>query len=477
MNSIGIAIKGKNIRKGILFSLLERGNSAVFGNMIHLSSISDSQELRKALEEAVKFEDEKNELSGTLFEKGAEKRLTELPSDEETLASITKGREKSFHLTHLVAMYGDIYELTDFLSYLQTIDNVEDIESIIIMVNNTQPESKYEWVVFSRDKNSVRYFYLDHEAAFSLSVFRKIIDGKLKGSITNVEDSTDAIPRIKFSEIETSDDRQEKEENTDHEDPTSGLTEAESISMKKNTEPSEKSESCPDESISDGNDEGIKLQPAKKRAIKPEKEKRTSVKEKEPVKGGPEEVKREERLSNLLNPDEAISDSLFQDDLAGEVYFLEGGNVYKASVMVRFGTGQVFNYGFKAHKDVLEYVKDAYLQFREANVTVSDKIDCRAYDYSIRYECLTGRQVTSELALPTFIGLCSANLQKPVRRKLLTVLDGAVDSMMMEYIQRIIPGGVEYFLLSDQSSVSARGDYKTFFYESWPNAVKIALSE
>ena len=384
MNSIGIAIKGKNIRKGTLFSLLEEGNAAVFGNMIHLSSISTSQELRAALEGAVIFENDRNELSGTLFEKGAKKRLTELPTDEETLAFITKGREKSFHLTHLVAMYGDIYELIDFLSYLQTIDSVEDIESVIITVNHNRPESEYEWVVFSRDKSPVRYSYIDHEAAFSLSVFKKIVDGKLKGTITSVGDLTDEKPQMESPEMEAGEDKQENE--------TTG-------------------------------------------------------------------------------------DSLFQDDLAGEVYFLEGGNVYKAFIMVRLGTGQVFNYGFKAHKDVLEYVKDAYFQFREANTTVSDKIDCRAYDYSIRYECLTGRQVTTELSLPTFIGLCSANLQKPVKRNLLTVLDGDVDNMMMEFLERIIPGGVKYFLLSKQSSVSVRGGYKAYFYESWPDAVKIALSD
>ena len=384
MNSIGIAIKGKNIRKGTLFSLLEEGNAAVFGNMIHLSSISTSQELRAALEGAVKFENERNELCGTNFEKGAKKRLTELPTDEETLAFITKGREKSFHLTHLVAMYGDIYELIDFLSYLQTIDSVEDIESVIITVNHNRLESEYEWVVFSRDKSPVRYSYIDHEAAFSLSVFKKIVDGKLKGTVTNVGDPTDEKPQMESPEMEAGEDKQENE---------------------------------------------------------------------------------------------ATGDSLFQDDLAGEVYFLEGGNVYKASIIVRLGTGQVFNYGFKAHKDVLEYVKDAYFQFREANTTVSDKIDCRAYDYSIRYECLTGRQVTTELSLPTFIGLCSANLQKPVKRNLLTVLDGDVDNMMMEFLERIIPGGVKYFLLSKQSSVSARGGYKAYFYESWPDAVKIALSD
>ena len=417
MNSIGIAIKGKNIRKGVLFSLLEKENSAVFGNMIHLSSISTSQELRAALEKAVKFENERNELSGTLFEKGAKKRLTELPTDEETLASITKGREKSYHLTHLVAIYGDIYELIDFVSYLQTIDCVEDIESIIIIVNHNRPESEYEWVVFSRNKDPVRYSFIDHEAAFSLSVFKKIIDGKLKGTITDVGDSTDTKPQMESSEVKTRDDKQEKEKITVDEEPPSGLTEE------------------------------------------------------------PKEKKREERLSDLSNPNEVTGDSLFQDDLAGEVFFLEGGNVYKASIMVRLGTGQVFNYGFKAQKDVLEYVKGAYFQFREANATVSDKIDCRAYDYSIRYECLTGRQVTTELSLPTFIGLCSANLQKPVKRNLLTVLDGDVDSMMMEFLQRIIPGGVKYFLLSKQSSVSARGDYKTYFYESWPDAVRIALAD
>ena len=417
MNSIGIAIKGKNIRKGTLFSLLEEGNAAVFGNMIHLSSISTSQELRAALEGAVKFENERNELCGTNFEKGAKKRLTELPTDEETLAFITKGREKSFHLTHLVAMYGDIYELIDFLSYLQTIDSVEDIESVIITVNHNRLESEYEWVVFSRDKSPVRYSYIDHEAAFSLSVFKKIVDGKLKGTITSVGDLTDEKPQMESPEMEAGENKQEKEENAVDGEPPSGLTEE------------------------------------------------------------PEEKKREERLSDLSNPAETTGDSLFQDDLAGEVYFLEGGNVYKASIMVRLGTGQVFNYGFKAHKDVLEYVKDAYFQFREANTTVSDKIDCRAYDYSICYECLTGRQVTTELSLPTFIGLCSANLQKPVKRNLLTVLDGDVDNMMMEFLERIIPGGVKCFLLSKQSGVSARGGYKAYFYESWPDAVKIALSD
>ena len=211
MNSIGIAIKGKNIRKGTLFSLLEEGNAAVFGNMILLSSISTSQELRAALEGAVKFENERNELCGTNFEKGAKKRLTELPTDEETLAFITKGREKSFHLTHLVAMYGDIYELIDFLSYLQTIDSVEDIESVIITVNHNRPESEYEWVVFSRDKSPVRYSYIDHEAAFSLSVFKKIVDGKLKGTITSVGDPTDEKPQMESPEMEAREDKQENE--------------------------------------------------------------------------------------------------------------------------------------------------------------------------------------------------------------------------------------------------------------------------
>ena len=134
MNSIGISIKSKNKRKGAMFSLLENGNSAVLGHMISLPSISTSQELQMALEGAVNFKDERNELSGASFEKECKKRLTELPVDERARAFLTQGREKAFHLTHLVALYGDIYELIDFLSFMQTIDSIEDIESVIIMV-------------------------------------------------------------------------------------------------------------------------------------------------------------------------------------------------------------------------------------------------------------------------------------------------------------------------------------------------------
>ena len=382
-----------------MFSLLENGNSAVLGHMFSLPSISTSQELRMALEGAVNFKDKRNELSGPSFEKECKKRLTELPVDERERAFLTQGREKAFHLTHLVALYGDIYELIDFLSFMQTIDSIEDIESVIIMVNENQTEASYEWVVFSRNEAPVRYSYADPESAFSLSVFRKITDGKLKGTIVNDGDSGDTEPQTRSSEIQ------------------------------------DKTES-PANII----------------------------------------IKNETDLSAQPNPVEAMADSLFHDDPAGEVYFLTGGNLFKVSVIVKLGTGQVFNHGFKMRKDVLEYVRDAYLQFREAKATVSDKIDCRAYDYSIRYECLTGRQVTTELSLPTFIGLCSASLQRPIRRRLLTVLDETIDNMMMEFFQRIIPGGIESFLLSRQSNISASGDFKTFTYDSWPEAAKTALS-
>ncbi len=525
MNSIGIAIKSRNMRKRVMFSLLEQGNSAVLGNRIDLASISASQELREALEESVKFKNEGAEISGSVFEKKSRKRLTEFPVDDKTNTLISQGRDKSFHLTHLVAIYGDTYELIDFLAYVQTIYHIEDIESILIMVMNDQPEPKYEWVVYTHNEDPIKFSYVDPEAAYSLSVFRKIIDGKIKGKIiTSKDDKEEGI------EPET----QENEGAAETTEPFSESSESEVTAEEDNSDLDNHGVNYLDNSITDGPGKDVIVQSVKKKQAQektepdqdpiekvselpkktvqseqlPRKKNRVTVGKKQAdkrrdragsdvvtsdkttIKAGqsaadePTEENKvieeatkskiEDHIDDSLFSNE-VTDNLFQDDLAGIVYFLSGGNVFKVSVSVKLGTGQVLNHGFKTRKDVLEYVKNAYLQFREAKSTVSDKIDCRAYDYSIQYECLTGLHTTTELSLPTFIGMCSANLQKPVRRKVLIVQGDDIDDMMLEVLQKVIPGGANIFLLSGQSSVSAGAEVQTYYYDTWPDAVKLAI--
>lgn len=102
----------------------------------------------------------------------------------------------------------------------------------------------------------------------------------------------------------------------------------------------------------------------------------------------------------------------------GPSYDIGKIGVYKIETEMMKGTGKFTSSGIGSKKDVNESVNIAYSYLKTNGSNISGLISTKENDYLMQVQDLNGVGVTRDLALATFIGLCSVAVNKPILNSL-----------------------------------------------------------
>ena len=87
--------------------------------------------------------------------------------------------------------------------------------------------------------------------------------------------------------------------------------------------------------------------------------------------------------------------------------------VYRLETQVLPGNGKFERTGIGTNRDAKEATTTAFNYLKANGNSISGAISTTTKDYIINYQDLNGLGITSKLALPTLIAICSAALGKP----------------------------------------------------------------
>lgn len=177
----------------------------------------------------------------------------------------------------------------------------------------------------------------------------------------------------------------------------------------------------------------------------------------------------------------------------GQVYTVSQGKtgmigVFRLESQMLPGNGKFEHTGIGTDRGPKEAVSTAFNYLKANGKRISGSISTTTKDYIINYQDLQGIGMTSKLALPTLIALCSIALGKPTISTLAVIGEISISGTMMKVdelansLQVCLDSGAKKVLLPissavDLGSVPAEliGCFNLIFYQSAEDAVFKAL--
>ncbi len=177
----------------------------------------------------------------------------------------------------------------------------------------------------------------------------------------------------------------------------------------------------------------------------------------------------------------------------GQVYTVSRGKtgmigVFRLESQMLPGNGKFDRTGLGSDRDAKEAADIAFKYLKANGSRISGTLSTTMKDYIINYQDLQGIGVTSKLALPTLIALCSIALGKPTVSTLAVLGEISISGTMIKVddlanvLQVCLDSGAKKILLpitsaGDLGSVPAElmGSFNIIFYNSAEDAVFKAL--
>ena len=177
----------------------------------------------------------------------------------------------------------------------------------------------------------------------------------------------------------------------------------------------------------------------------------------------------------------------------GQVYTVSRGKsgmigVFRLESQMLPGNGKIDRTGLGSDRDAKEATDTAFKYLKANGSRISGTLSTTMKDYIINYQDLQGIGMTSKLALPTLIALCSIALGKPTVSTLAVLGEISISGTMIKVddlanvLQVCLDSGAKKILLpitsaGDLGSVPAElmGSFNIIFYNSAEDAVFKAL--
>ena len=177
----------------------------------------------------------------------------------------------------------------------------------------------------------------------------------------------------------------------------------------------------------------------------------------------------------------------------GQVYTVSQGKsgmigVFRLESQMLPGNGKFDRTGLGSDRDAKEAADTAFKYLKANGSRISGSLSTTMKDYIINYQDLQGIGMTSKLALPTLIALCSIALGKPTVSTLAVLGEVSISGTMIKVddlanvLQVCLDSGAKKILLpitsaGDLGSVPAElmGSFNIIFYNSAEDAVFKAL--
>lgn len=177
----------------------------------------------------------------------------------------------------------------------------------------------------------------------------------------------------------------------------------------------------------------------------------------------------------------------------GQVYTVSHGKsgmigVFRLESQMLPGNGKFDRTGLGSDRDCREATNTAYSYLKANGGRISGAISVGTKDYVINYQDLQGLGMTSSLALPTLIALCSVALGKPVQSSLVVLGEISISGTMIKVenladtLQVCLDSGAKKVLLPQTSAVDLgtvppdlMSSFNLIFYQSAEDAVFKAL--
>lgn len=177
----------------------------------------------------------------------------------------------------------------------------------------------------------------------------------------------------------------------------------------------------------------------------------------------------------------------------GQVYTVSHGKsgmigVFRLESQMLPGNGKFDRTGLGSDRDCKEATNTAYSYLKANGGRISGAISVSTKDYVINYQDLQGLGMTSTLALPTLIAICSIALRKPVQSSLAVLGEISISGTMIKVenladtLQVCLDSGAKKVLLPQISAVDLgtvppdlMSSFNLIFYQSAEDAVFKAL--
>ena len=177
----------------------------------------------------------------------------------------------------------------------------------------------------------------------------------------------------------------------------------------------------------------------------------------------------------------------------GNVYTISHGRsgmigVFRLESQMLPGSGRVVATGLTSDQKAKEAVNTAFNFLRANSGRISGTISTTTRDYNISYQDLQGIGMTTQLALPTLIAICSIALNKPTLSNLAVLGEISISGTILKVnelanaLQVCLDSGAKKVLLpitsaGDLAAVPAEliGCFNLIFYQSAEDAVFKAL--
>lgn len=177
----------------------------------------------------------------------------------------------------------------------------------------------------------------------------------------------------------------------------------------------------------------------------------------------------------------------------GQVYTVSHGKsgmigVFRLESQMLPGNGKFDRTGLGSDRDCKEATNTAYSYLKANGGRISGALSVSSKDYVINYQDLQGLGMTSTLALPTLIALCSIALEKPVQSSLAVLGEISISGTMIKVenladtLQVCLDSGAKKVLLPQTSAVDLgtvppdlMSSFNLIFYQSAEDAVFKAL--
>ena len=177
----------------------------------------------------------------------------------------------------------------------------------------------------------------------------------------------------------------------------------------------------------------------------------------------------------------------------GQVYTVSQGKsgmigVFRLESQMLPGNGKFERTGLGSDRGCKEACDTAFNFLKANGGRISGSISTTTKDYIVNYQDLQGLGMTSTLALPTLIALCSIALAKPVQSSLVVLGEISISGTMIKAnelastLQVCLDSGAKKVLLPQTSAVDLgtvppdlMSSFNLLFYQSAEDAVYKAL--
>ncbi|WP_301896750.1 protease Lon-related BREX system protein BrxL [uncultured Holdemanella sp.] len=198
---------------------------------------------------------------------------------------------------------------------------------------------------------------------------------------------------------------------------------------------------------------------------------------------------------NYVSVPEQGSSTLIPDGMCnpGQIYTVSVGKsgmigLFRLETQILPGNGKLTCNGIGSDREARESTQNAFNYLKANSRRISQSISTTTKDYIIQYQDLQGIGMTSTLALPTLIALCSIALQKPTVSSLAVLGDisvsGTVNKVenLANTLQVCLDSGAKKVLLPITSAVDLGtvppelvGCFNLIFFNNAEDAVFKAL--